>query len=180
VTVSWNFRIFFLRIVNLGTEKKNCLYYRKQQVKRCYDKQLVHITVILRSKNIFSSLEHRRNYRLYSIFFSLDISNISASFTGISKLFWKLKIWPPVHSDAYFVMDGLCQIKCRLIDFFSADCKSWHGKKKILYYRKQQVKRCYDKQLVHITVILRSKNISFQTLQLLNTHLVNFNFFLRN
>ena len=48
---------FFLQIVNLSIEKKNCLYYRKQQVKRCYDKQLVHITVILRSKNIFSSLE---------------------------------------------------------------------------------------------------------------------------
>ena len=52
-------------------------------------------------------------------------------------------------------------------------------------FRKQQVKRCYDKQLVHITVILRSKNIfssleSFQTLQLLNTHLVNFKFALRN
>jgi hypothetical protein len=34
--------------------------------------------------------------------------------------------------------------------------------------------RCYDKQLVHITVILKNKNIfssleSFQTLQLLNT-----------
>ena len=55
----------------------------------------------------------------------------------------------------------------------------------ILYYRKQQQKRCYDKQLVHITVILRSKNIfssleTFQTLQLLNTHLVNFKFVLRN
>ena len=37
---------FFLRIENLGT-KKNCLYYRKQQRKGCYDKQLVHITVIL-------------------------------------------------------------------------------------------------------------------------------------
>jgi hypothetical protein len=42
-----------------------------------------------------------------------------------------------------------------------------------------------DKQLVHITVIHRSKNIfssleSFQTLQLLNTHLVNFKFVLRN
>jgi hypothetical protein len=41
------------------------------------------------------------------------------------------------------------------------------------------------KQLVHITVIIRSKNIfssleSFQTLQLLNTHLVNFKFVLRN
>ena len=52
-------------------------------------------------------------------------------------------------------------------------------------FRKQQVKRCYDKQLVHITVIIRSKNIfsslkSFQTLQLLNTHLVNFKFVLRN
>ena len=54
-----------------------------------------------------------------------------------------------------------------------------------LYYRKQQLKRCYDKQLVHITVILRSKNMlssleSFQTLQLLNTHLVNFKFVLSN
>jgi hypothetical protein len=54
-----------------------------------------------------------------------------------------------------------------------------------LYYRKQQLKRCYDKQLVHITVILRSKNMlssleSFQTLQLLNTHLVNFKFVFRN
>jgi membrane-associated HD superfamily phosphohydrolase len=58
-------------------------------------------------------------------------------------------------------------------------------KKKCLYYKKQQLKRCCDKQLVHITVILRSKNIfssleSFQTLQLLNTHLVNFKFVLRN
>ena len=49
----------------------------------------------------------------------------------------------------------------------------------ILYYRKQQQKRCYDKQLVHITVILRSKNIfssleSFQRLQLLNTHITQF------
>ena len=58
-------------------------------------------------------------------------------------------------------------------------------KKNCLYYRKQQLKRCYDKQLVHITVILKSKNIfssleSFQTWQLLNTHLVNFKFVLRN
>ena len=39
--------------------------------------------------------------------------------------------------------------------------------------------------LVHITVIIRSKNIfnsleSFQRLQLLNTHLVNFKFVIRN
>ena len=50
---------------------------------------------------------------------------------------------------------------------------------------KQQLKRCYDKQLVHITVVLRRKNIfnsleSFQRLQLLNIHLINFNFVLRN
>jgi hypothetical protein len=69
-----------------------------------------------------------------------------------------------------------------MADFFSADCKSRHWKKKFVL---QQVKRCYDKQLVHITVILRSKNIfssleSFQMLQLLNTHLVNFKFVLRN
>jgi hypothetical protein len=70
--------------------------------------------------------------------------------------------------------------------FFSpADWKSWHRKKDCLYYRKQQLKRCCDKQLVHITVILRSKNIfssleSFQTLQLLNMHLINFKFVLRN
>ena len=59
------------------------------------------------------------------------------------------------------------------------------AKKNCLYYRKQQQKGCYDKQLVHITVILKSKNIfssleSFQRLQLLNTHLVNLKFVLRN
>jgi hypothetical protein len=69
--------------------------------------------------------------------------------------------------------------------FISADWNSRHRKKIILYYRKQQLKRYCDKQLVHITVIIRSKNIfssleSFQTLQLLNTHLVNFKFILRN
>ena len=57
-------------------------------------------------------------------------------------------------------------------------------KKKCLYYRKQQLKRCYDKQLVHITVVLRSENIfssleCFQMLQLLNTHSINFKFVLR-
>ena len=57
--------------------------------------------------------------------------------------------------------------------------------KNCLYYKKQQLKRWNDKQLVLITVILRSKNIfssleSFQRLQLLNTHLVNFKFVLRN
>ena len=65
-----------------------------------------------------------------------------------------------------------------------ADWKSRHRKKKCLYYRKQQLKRCYDKQLVHITVVLRSENIfnsleCFQRLQLLNTHLANFKFVLR-
>jgi hypothetical protein len=69
--------------------------------------------------------------------------------------------------------------------FFFADWKSRHRKINCLYYMKQQLKRCCDKQLVHITVILRSKNIfssleSFQTLQLLNTHLVSFKFVLRN
>ena len=54
---------FFLRIENLGTEKKN-LYYRNQQLKRCHDKQLVQITVILRSKNIFSSLESFQTLQL--------------------------------------------------------------------------------------------------------------------
>jgi hypothetical protein len=62
---TFNFcRFFFLRIENLCTEKKNCLYYRKQQLKRCYDKQLVHITVIHRSKNIFSSLESFQRLQL--------------------------------------------------------------------------------------------------------------------
>jgi hypothetical protein len=48
---------YFLRLENLGTEKKKILYYKKQQLKWCCDKQLVHITVILRSKHIFSSFE---------------------------------------------------------------------------------------------------------------------------
>ena len=56
---------FFPRIVNFGNEKKKCLYYRKQQVKRCYDKQLVHITVILRSKHIFSSREIFKRYNFW-------------------------------------------------------------------------------------------------------------------
>ena len=43
-------------------------------------------------------------------------------------------------------------------DFFSADFKSRHQKKNCLYYRKQQLKICYDKQLMQITVILRIKN----------------------
>jgi hypothetical protein len=62
---TFNFcRFFSLRIENLGTEKKNGLYYSKQQLKRCYDKQLVHITMILRSNNIFSSLENFQRLQL--------------------------------------------------------------------------------------------------------------------
>ena len=65
-------------------------------------------------------------------------------------------------------------------DFFFCGLKILAPKKNCLYYRKQQLKWCYDKQLVH-----RSKNIfssleSFQRLQLLNMHLVNFKFVLRN
>jgi hypothetical protein len=70
-------------------------------------------------------------------------------------------------------------------NFYFCGLKISAPKKNCLYYRKQHLKRCYDKQLVHIRVILRSKNIfssleSFQTLQLLNMHLVNFKFVLRN
>jgi hypothetical protein len=70
-------------------------------------------------------------------------------------------------------------------DFVSCWLKIAAPKKICLYYRNQQLKRCYDKQLVQITVTLRSKNIlcslkSFQTLQYLNTHLVNFKFVFRN
>ena len=84
----------------------------------------------------------------------------------------------------YRITGNFCGVKFLQI-FFPADWKSRHRKKNCLYYRKQQLKRCCDKQLVHITVILISKNIfsfleSFQTLQLLNTHLVNFKFVLRN
>ena len=68
--MTFNFcRFLFLRIENLGTEKKNCLYYRKQQLKRCCDKQLVHITVIIRSKNIFSSLESFQTLQLLNTHF---------------------------------------------------------------------------------------------------------------
>ena len=69
------------------------------------------------------------------------------------------------------------------MDIYFCGLKISAPKKKIcLYYRKQQLKRCCDKQLVHITVIIRSKNIfssleSFQTLQLLNTHLSKKNYF---
>ena len=65
--------------------------------------------------------------------------------------------------------------------FFFCGLKISAQKNNCLHYRK----RCYDKHLVHITVIIRSKNIfnsleSFQMLQLLNTHLVNFKFVLWN
>ena len=61
---AFNFcKFFFLQIENIGTEK-NSLYYRKQQLKRCYNKQLVHRTVVLRSKNIFSSLESFQRLQL--------------------------------------------------------------------------------------------------------------------
>ena len=45
---------YFLRIENLGTEKT---LFVLQEAMLGYDKQLVHITVIIRSKNIFNSLE---------------------------------------------------------------------------------------------------------------------------
>jgi hypothetical protein len=64
-------------------------------------------------------------------------------------------------------------------EFFSADWKSWHRKKIVCITGSNNRSDVTYKQLVHITVILRSKNIfssleSFQRLQLLNTHLVNF------
>ena len=59
-------QIFFLRIENLVNEIK-CLYYKRQQLKWCYDKQLVHITVVLRSKNIFSSLESVQRLQLLNM-----------------------------------------------------------------------------------------------------------------
>ena len=81
-----------------------------------------------------------------------------------------------------FCSFGLKRRHLMFADFFLLRIEKSHHRKKIcLYYRK----RCYDKQLVHITVIIRSKNIfnsleSFQRLQFLNTHLVNFKFVLRN
>jgi hypothetical protein len=87
-------------------------------------------------------------------------------------------------------MRNVTRSKCKrwhliFADFYFCGLKILAPKKSCLYYRKQQLKRCCDKQLVHITVIIRSKNIfssleSFQTLQLLNTDLVNFKFVLRN
>ena len=58
-------RIFLSADCKFRERKKKCLYYRKQQVKRCYDKQLVHITVILRSKHIFSSREIFKRYNFW-------------------------------------------------------------------------------------------------------------------
>ena len=38
---------------------------------------------------------------------------ILISFQGLSKVFWKFKIWPPGAFQWIFWYDGLCQIKCR-------------------------------------------------------------------
>ena len=81
---------FFLRIENLSTEKKNCLYYKKQQQKRCYDKQLVHITVILRSKNILNSLESFQRLQLLNT----HLVNFELSF----HLFRDLFCWQEIRS----------------------------------------------------------------------------------
>ena len=96
----------------------------------------------------------------------------------------------------YRITDNFCGVKFLwfwskkktfnfCVFFFFCGLKISALKKNCLYYRKQQLKWLNDKQLVLITVILRSKNIfssleSFQRLQLLNTHLVNFKFVLRN
>ena len=80
-----------------------------------------------------------------------------------------LKRWHLIFADFIF-----CVLKISAPKFFFCTTRSnnWSD-------------QCCDKQLMHITVILRSKHIfssleSFQTLQLLNTHLVNFKFVLRN
>jgi hypothetical protein len=74
-------------------------------------------------------------------------------------------------------------------DFFFCGLKISAPKKKLFVLQEATTEdwsdQCCDKQLVHITVILRSKYIfssleKFQALQLLNTHLVNFKFVLRN
>ena len=51
---------FFLRIENLDNEKKNVVLQEAttEAMLVTYDKQLVHITVVLGSKNIFSSSEY--------------------------------------------------------------------------------------------------------------------------
>ena len=56
--------------------------------------------------SVFSvRLDFRRHFLFY-------ISSLISS-QVISKVFWKFKISPPVHSKANFVMDGLCQINWR-------------------------------------------------------------------
>ena len=70
--------------MKISTPKKNCLYYRKQQQKWCYDKQLVHITVILRSKNIFSSLESFQRLQLLN----MHLVNFELSFHLFRDLFY--------------------------------------------------------------------------------------------
>jgi hypothetical protein len=69
----------------------NCRLCKKQQLKRCYDKQLVHITVVLRSKDVFSSLEVFKGYSFWiciwltsnlskKLFFSRFLRSILISF----------------------------------------------------------------------------------------------------
>jgi hypothetical protein len=63
---------------------------------------------IYRAENVFGSLISKKLI-LYNASGVLNL--ISPQL--LSKVFWKFQIVPPLHSDAYFGMDNLCQIKCR-------------------------------------------------------------------
>ena len=77
ISAMWNFWGFGLKRrhlifadfvscwLKIAAPKKMCLHYRNQQLKRCYDKQLVQITVTLRSKNILSSLKVFKRYNIW-------------------------------------------------------------------------------------------------------------------
>ena len=60
---------FYFCGLKISAPKKNCLDYRNQQLKQCYDKQLMQITGILRIKNSLKTYFVRDIKHLFYIIF---------------------------------------------------------------------------------------------------------------
>jgi hypothetical protein len=89
-----------------GQKERLCLIIDKcRRQKLCKRAQKISAAAPLRVMVISLRLGFRRNF--LSV---LHPNLVSSPIKGILEI---LNLTPPVHSDGYFGMDGLCQIKCR-------------------------------------------------------------------